>query len=166
MQRSAFASVDTLTAQIEVETGLRVRLRQQRVMRAAKFIMLMYTLRTSYTVLILTGFSLKHTAQIDLQSPCRQALFMLHTTSWFLTCRCFLNPAILQTKPTHGSHPRPHLCVQGLAKLPVLQPVPTRGVHRSQRSSRRVLHSAGYYRGCVLVRLTSAVLCMATKLLP
>ncbi len=103
LQRSAFASVDTLTAQIEVETGLRVRLRQQRVMRAAKFIMLMYTLRTAYTVLILTGFSLKHPAQIDLQSPCRHALFMLHTTSWFLTCRCILNPAILQIKPTNGS---------------------------------------------------------------
>jgi hypothetical protein len=45
IQRSAFASVDTLTVQLEVETGLRVRLRQQRVMRAAKFIMLMYAKR-------------------------------------------------------------------------------------------------------------------------
>jgi hypothetical protein len=102
MQRSAFASVDTLTAQIEVETGLRVRLRQQRVMRAAKFIMLMYTLRTSYTVLILTGFSLKHTAQIDLQSPCRQALFIFHTPSWFLILSLHLEQA--STLPSSNSN--------------------------------------------------------------
>ena len=71
MQRSAFASVDTLIAQLEIETGLRVRLRQQRVMLAGKFVMLMYTIRTVYTVLVLLGFSLKRAAPLDPHSECR-----------------------------------------------------------------------------------------------
>ena len=72
-QRSAFASVDTITAQLEIETGLRVRLRQRRVMLAGKFVMLMYTVRTVYTVLVLLGFSLKHAVPQDPHNVCRQA---------------------------------------------------------------------------------------------
>jgi hypothetical protein len=71
VQRSAFTSVDTLTAQHEIETGLRVRLRQQRVMLAGKFVMLMYTVRTAYTVLVLLGFALKRAAPLDPRSECR-----------------------------------------------------------------------------------------------
>jgi hypothetical protein len=50
-----------------------VRLRQQRVMRAGKFVMLMYTIRTMYTLLILLGFSLKNAAPSDPDSECRRA---------------------------------------------------------------------------------------------
>jgi hypothetical protein len=36
--------------------------------------MLMYTVRTLYTVLVLLGFSLKHAAPVDAHSVCRQGL--------------------------------------------------------------------------------------------
>ncbi len=47
-----------------------MRLRQQRVMRAGKFVMLMYTIRTVYTLLILLGFSLKNAAPSGADSEC------------------------------------------------------------------------------------------------
>ncbi len=71
-QRSAFASSDTLTAQLEIETGLRVRLRQQRVMRAGNYVMVMYTIRAAYTLLILIGFARKRARPEDPTSECRQ----------------------------------------------------------------------------------------------
>jgi len=42
-------------------------------MRAGKFVMLMYTIRTMYTLLILLGFSLKNAAPSDPDSECRRA---------------------------------------------------------------------------------------------
>jgi hypothetical protein len=41
-------------------------------MLAGKFVMLMYTVRTLYTVLVLLGFSLKHAVPQDPHNVCRQ----------------------------------------------------------------------------------------------
>ncbi len=48
-----------------------MRLRQQRVMRAGKYVMVLYTIRAAYTLLILVGFARKRAQPEDPSSECR-----------------------------------------------------------------------------------------------
>jgi hypothetical protein len=105
-------------------------------MRAGKFVMLMYTIRTVYTLLILLGFSLKNAAPSAANSECRCVrIWRFGFTATRSPCLLIIiTPNLLYI----SSHEVPQ--PQRVAPLFVLQLLPAARVHRRQRTSLRVLH--------------------------